>query len=336
MTPAVEVRPAQAEWLVREWHDYLAQFVQADGRVMDPHRDGITTSEGQTYGMLRAAWIGDESSFFKLYRWTVDNLQGGDPGRLPAWKWGRREDGTWGVLDPMPAADADQWYAWALLLGERQFQRSDLRPVASRLLEQIWVQEVQVQGQQHLLLPGPWARNQPSLRMNPSYFLPFAWRAFAKVDPAHPWMMLLKDAYTFLGSLPNGLPPDWVEDGKAAAPFGYEAFRLIWSLAAEARWFREPRARAELRRYAPLWEAWRARQVPAFAGETRPYAGLQGVMLPALAPMGLSGEADLYLMMLQQREQTGSWGSPGDYYAANWVWFGVALWSGVARPPEVE
>ena len=73
-----------------------------------------------------------------------------------------------------------------------------------------------------------------------------------------------------------------------------------------------------------------------FGAETRPYVGLEGALLPALAPMGYAGEGDLYLTILKHREQAGAWGSPGDYYAANWVWFGVALWSGVARPPEVE
>ncbi|MFT4977459.1 MAG: endo-1,4-beta-D-glucanase Y, partial [Myxococcota bacterium] len=78
--------------LHQTWRGYARGFIQRDGRVID-HREGsVSTSEGQAYAMIRAVWIDDPRTFARLLRWTTDNLQGGDPATLPAWRWGRQSD----------------------------------------------------------------------------------------------------------------------------------------------------------------------------------------------------------------------------------------------------
>ncbi|MGN5480012.1 glycosyl hydrolase family 8 [Cupriavidus basilensis] len=74
-----------------------------------------STSEGQSYGMVFALIAGDRNTFDRLWRWSVTNLGDGRlDDKLPAWQWGHRDDGTWGVMDRNPAADADLWFAFAL------------------------------------------------------------------------------------------------------------------------------------------------------------------------------------------------------------------------------
>ena len=66
--------------------------------------------------MFFALVANDRARFDKLLGWTQDNLAGGDlTQRLPAWSWGKSPDGSWKILDPNPASDADLWMAYALL-----------------------------------------------------------------------------------------------------------------------------------------------------------------------------------------------------------------------------
>ena len=69
----------------RSWTSYEYRYVE-DGRVISLDEDGITTSEGQGYAMLRAVWSNDAESFERVWSWTKQNLRvRGD--NLFAWKW---------------------------------------------------------------------------------------------------------------------------------------------------------------------------------------------------------------------------------------------------------
>src|SRR5437879_360685 len=81
--------------LARTWSTYKGDFIQADGRVIDHQRGEATTSEGQSYALLRAAWMDDRETFERVWSWDAGNLRSrGD--RLLAYLWGRRPDGGWG------------------------------------------------------------------------------------------------------------------------------------------------------------------------------------------------------------------------------------------------
>ena len=104
-----------ADWPA--WQDFARQFISADGRVIDPSSPRkITTSEGQAYAAFFALVGNDPARFAQLLDWTRDNLAAGDlSARLPAWLWGQRDDGQWGVLDANAASDADVWLAYSLI-----------------------------------------------------------------------------------------------------------------------------------------------------------------------------------------------------------------------------
>lgn len=345
--------------VARAWRAYVRRFIQRDGRVVDWSDEGVTTSEGQAYALVRAVWADDRRTFDRVLRWTEDNLQGGDPTALPAWRWGERE-GAWGVLDANPAADADAWMAYALLLAAERWGAAAYRDQARGLLGAIWEAEVAQVGPWTLLLPGPWAMGQDPVRLNPSYFLPFAFRAFAAEDPAHDWMALVDGSYGLLGALmPIGrLPPDWLHldpatgtrlaDPADAPPdsphHGWEAFRVAWSLAADARWHDEPRARALLATYSRLASRYEddgmLGAVVDVQGAPRvPYSspGFYGSLLAAWSETRPADAARLFereLAPLAGPQGRGGWGGRDDYYGQNWTWLGVAFWVGIAQPPE--
>lgn len=341
--------PVAAE-LGAAWDDYVSTYVRCTGRVFDPRLDGGSTSEGQAYGLLRAAWLGDHRQFRRMLRWTRRHLQGGDPAALPAWRWQPRR----GVLDPMPAADADQLMAYALLVGAEAFDEPAYRAQALELLGQLWQREVAPLGDRLVMVPGPWALGADPLRLNPSYFLPFALRAFAAADPAHPWGRLLDDSYALLleAGLGEALAPDWLyvdprTGSRLPAPdpaherHGFEAFRLAWALAADEAWSGDPRATALLapsrRLAARLAADGGLSGVMAADGsplEPWPYIGVYATLVAAWAgPLPAEAEA-LYGAHIAPRRARHGWAEADDYYGQNWTWLGLALWTGIARPPE--
>jgi endoglucanase len=338
--------------LASEWGAYRRAYIQDDGRVIDHSQDGVTTSEGQAYALARAAWLGDLSTFDRVLSWTRHNLQAADPHRLPAWRWGRRGDGTWGVIDENPASDADIWMAWALVTAGRRWDRPVWVADARHLMREVWETETSRLGARRVLLPGPWALGpggcapgelgpEPAaVIINPSYYMPFAFRLFAEVDPHHPWQELVFESYRLLDEVltPNGAP-DWVRvDGTTGqitafaevesekAVSGYEALRVPWNLAADAVWYNEPVARRLMARLDPLAaRLGREGRLPAVvrpdgsaavAWESR---ALYGSLLPVAALRGWNVD-------LSTRVARPAGDAPGrSYYDDNWTWFGSAL-----------
>ncbi len=343
--------PPRPSVLRDAWSDYKRHYVQADGRVIDP-RGSVTTSEGQAYGMTRAAFAGDRAGFALIHQWTVANLQFGDPTVLPAWRWGPRPDGSWGILDPSPASDADMWMAWALLHAERTFGVPGYATAADGLIDAIAREEVITLGDRTLVLPGPWARDGDPVEINPSYFLPFAAREFAKRRPS-PWQDVLDDGYALLSEwmADHRLPPDWAyvdREGKlVGAPpgrrpdpqrFGFEAMRIPWALAADALWHNDPRADQLLQPIGHLASRWRAEGRLAARMELNGLpvvdyasAALYGSLLPAWGRVAPDDAEALYRLEVAPGRTPPGWGPADDYFAQNWAWLGVALWSGLAQ-----
>ncbi|WP_260986317.1 cellulose synthase complex periplasmic endoglucanase BcsZ [Bordetella genomosp. 13] len=231
-----------------KWDGYLTHFVQPDGRVLDastPQRH--SSSEGQSYGMFFALVAGDRKTFDQLWQWTVDNLAGGDISKnLPAWFWGLRQDGTWGVLDTNAASDADVWFVYALLEAARLWNRPRYERDARALLALIEAREIaQVPGLGPMLLPGPIGFVQPGLqwRFNPSYLPVPVLRRLAEASPQGPWAAIADNTLRMVRQTsPHGFAPDWTAyraegDGGAfvadpvKGPVGsYDAIRVyLWA-----------------------------------------------------------------------------------------------------------
>ena len=213
--PAALAACAAADWPL--WDRFFERFGTDDGRIIDFNVPQMhTTSEGQSYAMFFALVANQPERFERLWRWSVANLAGGSIAkRLPAWQWGQRQDGSWGLIDNNPASDADLWFAYSLLEAARIWKKPDYEADARVMLARIVQDEVvDLPGLGKMLLPGPVGFSFPEQklwRLNPSYLpLPLL-RRFTQADPKGPWGALASNAVRLLtGSAPRAYAPDWV------------------------------------------------------------------------------------------------------------------------------
>lgn len=198
------------------WQRFSRDFIQADGRVID-HASARkhSTSEGQSYAMFFALVAGDREQFDRLWRWSVHNLNADDlAGQLPAWQWGQRDNGSWGVVDKNSASDANLWFVYALVEAERLWGEARYLQDAKLLLERIAAEEVaQLPGFGPMLLPARagFTSEPGRWRLNPSYMPLPVLRRLAQVAPTGPWQAIAVNTMRMMDqSAPLGFAADWV------------------------------------------------------------------------------------------------------------------------------
>ena len=343
-----DARARERDELSALWSFYRYAYVEG-GRVVARDEDGITTSEGQSYALLRAVWAGDRATFDEVWRWTRENLQIRDD-RLLAWKWKER------VQDRNAATDADQDIALALVLASRRFGEARYLEEARRVLADVWAREVIQAGGRFLPTGGNWAPHERYPTIHVAYLAPYAYEVFAEVDPAHPWKELVRGSYEVLRFLYFDagvvLPPEriWVDPrsgalllekpgGGVPQVFGYDAVPIFWRVALDARWFgRRGEAELRARMLAFPREAFRSegrlrdryttggRALSELDGQPHmaSVAALAAVEDPALAAGLRRDKLDALFERALAGEET-------PYYLHNWLWLGRALELGVAR-----
>jgi endoglucanase len=261
------------ELLRRSWEGYRARFVAADGRVVRPEHGGDTVSEGQAYTLLRAAWMDDQPTFDRVWRWTRTHLTRTDRegGVLLAWRWSAEDGGH--VIDWNAATDADADVALALLMAaDRWPAPSDAglpgyAGSARAILKDLADHALATDDRQLLfLLPGSWADQRAQGRglvLNPSYLAPASYRLFYQATADERWLSLASSAYDVLDTVCSspvasaGAVPDWVRwwsadhwspEGAADGRSSWDAVRVPWRVASDLIWFNEARARRFLSR----------------------------------------------------------------------------------------
>ena len=191
-------------------------YVRGDGRVVRTDQGGDTVGEGQAYGMLLAAAIGDRHRFDTIWTWTQNNLR--RPDGLISFLW---RDGR--VVDPQAASDADLDASRALLLGACRFHEPALRRQALQLGDAIMRIEVASVNGAPVLTAGPWAVTPP-ITVNPSYFSPATDAALGAASGDSSWARLSASSRSITSSLMSGrrrLPPDWARlEGARPVPIG--------------------------------------------------------------------------------------------------------------------
>jgi endoglucanase len=354
-----EVANSPSDALRQTWETYRRDFITRDGRVTDrpPLGYGQTTSEGQGYAMLRAVWLDDRPTFDRTWRWTQANLQvRGDS--LFGWLWGRDQRGRWTLLSSSTAADADEDIALALIFAAHRWSDPAYLVAARPILNDIWTKEVVSLRGTPYLVAGDWAAGRlPEVVINPSYLAPYAYRIFAGEDPGHPWLDLVTSSYDVLDrcswSRLNevksvGLPPNWCVLfpltgvvhpywDQGGDDYGYDAFRVMWRVALDYQWNGAAPARAYLTRSRFLRQEWQSHHRLAARyrhngvadgglGETPvSYAADLGNFVVADPTAAESIVRDKLLVSLHRRRGATYWDDRSDYYAQNWIWFGVAL-----------
>ncbi|MCU6435853.1 cellulase [Undibacterium sp. Jales W-56] len=198
------------------WDVFKKNFISEGGRVIDAGTPRMqSTSEGQAYALFFALIANDRKNFDLLLNWTEANLAEGDlTARLPAWLWGKRDDGSWGIIDKNPASDADLWLAYTL--GEAANLWADQRYAALSTLiaKRILREETATLPKLGLtLLPAPsgFTPSATSWKLNPSYMPIQVLRWFANNTDDDRWEKLIASSLHIIKhSASKGYSPDWI------------------------------------------------------------------------------------------------------------------------------
>lgn len=251
----VSAAQSQKDWPL--WQSFWQEFVTLDGRVVDPYNDkNITTSEGQSYALFFALVNNQPERFSLLLDWTEKNLAQGDLTKyLPAWQWGKAENGQWQVLDNNSASDSDLWIVYSLLEAARLWHKPEYFRLANKMAELILAHEVaELPGLGQTLLPAPYGFYQQGklATLNPSYVPLQLLEHLANALDNEKWTHLLHSSYQLISaSSPLGFAPDWVDFDENHGlihnkPKGsYDAIRVyLWSgmLASSSTYAKNLRA----------------------------------------------------------------------------------------------
>lgn len=345
-----QVRDENQMKLLSTWNYYKDNFIFDYGKVVDP-ASGNTTSEGQSYALLRAVWVDDKSTFDGVYQWAKDHLAHRLKDNLFSWYW-INDDGEGYLGDSATAADADQDIAFALLFAYKKWGDEKYIADAREIISDIWKQEVvSISGQYYMKL-GAGVSESGSYLINPSYLSPASYRIFAEVDPYHAWGELAHDSYTLLNEIaqmtqnPSSLPLDWVNISatngslsiaSSGQSYGFDAFRTMCRVAQDYLWFGSQESLAYLNRFEPF-----------FRNEYESYGSIAGVYshsgertveyesvstsAGALCNLAITNRnlaTRLYREKFEQNLVAGQyWSDSRNYYDQNWAWFATALYTG--------
>ncbi len=220
---------------------FLNRYVTPDGRVVRIDQGGDTVGEGQAYGMLMAAAIGDSQRFNTIWSWTQKNLM--RPDGLISFHW---QNGH--VVDPQAASDADLDAARALLVASCRFHNPTLKQQGLHLGNAIMNVEVAQSQGQPVLTAGPWAVTPP-ITIDPSYFSPASFALLQAESGNAGWNSLAASSRSITSTLMSGanrLPPDWARldsgkpvpigspsDPQSMPEFSFDAVRTLVRMAED-------------------------------------------------------------------------------------------------------
>ena len=345
--------------LAGTWNSYKQEYWESStGRTLDKQQNDITTSEGQSYTMLRAVWMSDKSTFDKSWAWTKEQLQRED--KLFSWRWGKKDDGSYGVLTNVngqnSASDADGDIGLALLMAASRWQDASYLKDGKAVITSMYENEVVIVGGIPYLASNNLEKQSSSpIVMNPSYLSPAAYREFAKVDKAHNWNGVVDSSYSLIAksmdekldtSKSAGLPPDWVlmdrQTGALTAPnvggltthYSYDAMRIPWRIGLDYKWNKDPRSKNLLSKMTFLNDQWRnnGKLYSTYShdgnvvtkDEVAESYGTALAYYDVVDPDVAKAVYDQKITTLYDQNKN-AWAQPITYYASNWVWFGIGL-----------
>lgn len=253
-----------------DWKGYKDSHIQSDGRIIDQHDGNITHSEGIGYAMFFAVSMNDLKTYTLLEEWLENNLPQNSSGLYP-WKWGNDGHGNWKVLDTNNATDGDLWIAFARLKASKKFNRMDQQTKALAHIKAIETSLIIQRDEKLFLLPGEIGFIHDDLIiLNPSYYIPFIFEAFAKASGNEQWQKLIDGGMEILSKRFSHyqIHPDWIKYHSSKYTllpekpiFSYDAVRipLFWSIWYELHPNQETLDKLEgyksllILPYSPIW-----------------------------------------------------------------------------------
>ncbi len=354
---------SKKEMLQNTWDQYKAAYLEpGTNRTLDKQQNNLTTSEGESYTMLRAVWMDDKPTFDASLQWTQNVLKHKQD-NLHAWVFGEQSAGKYGILTNKggdnSATDAETDMAMSLLFAAHRWNDPSYLDQAKALIGDIWKNEVvTVQGKPILAANDVERLSPDKIIFNPSYFSPYAYRMFATVDSTHNWQGVIDSGYAIINQSVTSpldvktsanIPPDWVQinrhtgavtavgNGSLTTNYSYDALRVPWRLALDAQWYGDPRDTQLLSMFSFFSTQWKANgslSIPyshdgAVVGNATEvpamYGGVIGYFMNAGDQKVASDVYDQKLAVLYDTD-TNAWRTPLGYYDDNWTWFGIGLY----------
>jgi endo-1,4-beta-D-glucanase Y len=344
------------------WANYKTRYIEpSSGRTYDPNTNDITTTEGESYTMLRAVWMDDKTTFDQSYTFTKDNLRRPND-HLFSWLYGELPDKTYGILTSQggqnTAADADTDIALSLVFASNRWNEQQYLGDAKLMLTDIWNEDVVIaDGKPYMGADNFEHDAKGTAVINPSYFAPYAYRIFSTIDPEHDWIALANDSYSLIQASATStldkastvnLPPNWLVINKttgaiSASPasnlttnYGFDAFRTPWRIALDWEWFKAPEAKQTLDMFSFLGKQWDSNSLlnPEYSHDGKVVTGGE-------APAMYGGSIG-YFMVSDTKDakavydqkllslfdpDNSAWKKVLSYYDDNWAWFGIALYT---------
>lgn len=334
------------DFCLKKSYDYYRQnFMSKDGRIIDPDKNYITTSEGQSYMLLRSLIINDRKTFDLIYKWAKDNLQRSD--KLFAWLWGENSKGEYKILEDNSAADADVDIAFALILAYERWGNSKYLEEAKPIVNSIWNNETRKIDGSLILMPGVVQTQEEKIEVNPSYFSPYAFKYFQKYDNMHDWNLLTDSSYRYLNAVmektATGLPPNWffIENGQIVledsprSDFSYDAIRVFTRIYLDYVRTGDKRALPILDKSKFFIEQWKKTKnfyVNYEAnGQLRnkdKFIGSIGALIPVISMYDPQVASEIYDEEARPYFNSKKyWEARHDYYAKNLLWFGCYFYN---------
>ena len=315
-----------------------------DGRIIDYQKKHVTTSEGQSYMLLRSLLMDDQETFDLVLDWSKNNIQRKDG--LFSWLWGEHPNGEWKTLDDNSASDADVDIAFALILAYERWQDPKYLNEAMPIMNSIWQAETKEINGYLVLMPGV-AQTccKDMIEVNPSYFSPYAFRIFKKYDKQHDWSRLVDSSYYYLDAVTSltktGLPPDWfflennkivLKEGKS--DFSYDAIRVFPRVFLDYKLTGDKRALPILDKskfYIHEWEEngtlYPHYKINGQIKEHNKFVGSIALLVPIINMYDAKTAKAIYAKELKPYFiRNGYWDSKNDYYGQNLLWFGCYLY----------
>lgn len=340
-----KVDPKNAGLLVDSWRTYKRNFIKDSGQVIDLSTY-TTTSEGQSYAMLRSVAMNDKVEFNRVWQWTQKNMQIRNSDGLFAWKIQLDDKGNNHVADKNSAADADQDIAYALYQAYQKWGNKQYLQASQKIVNDIWNNEVVNRNNTLYLTAGPAQAKGAKLLINPSYLAPHEYKVFAKIDPSHNWSKLVNDSYALLATIqqqsPVGIFPNWIAIDTNGNPvsasdminsantYGYDAFRVAWRMAADSS---DPRAQAILKKLDAFYQSeWNKNHMimSEYSLDGKPLSDYSDIptdagAIIALHAMNNNVAYKIYQSDIIKQFNTKGlyWGQAKNYYSQNWAWFAV-------------
>lgn len=342
-----KVDSINAGLLIDTWRNYKRNFITDSGQVIDKST-WVTTSEGQSYAMLRSVTMNDRVEFDRVWQWTKENMQVRKNDKLFSWEITLDAQGFNHLADTNSASDADEDIALALYHAYQKWGDPAYLAQSKEIVNDIWKNEVVKQNNTYYFISGPQQQQSTRLLINPSYLAPYNYKMFEKIDPKHNWLGLANDSYALLDKIQSnskaGLISNWVTveaNGDitsasdlivaGADSYGYDAFRVNWRMAEDSN---DPRAIQILKKLDAFYQSeWQKNNMiyAEYDMTGKPLSQYSDIATTAGAIIGLNAlhqniAYTIYKNAITTQFHTNGmyWGEQSvNYYNQNWGAFAV-------------